>query len=210
MKLYWVKTNLLIRRLFPSYLWKMPGSEKKVYLTFDDGPTPEITDWVLKTLSASDAKATFFCVGRNAERYPEIIDRIKKEGHSLGNHTQNHLNGWATSLADYLSDVAQCQSVFKKALIETKLFRPPYGKLTCRQKKTLLQMGYQIVMWDILSGDFDLTLTPEKITENVTKNINPGSIIIFHDSAKAALHLKHVLPKTIDFLKEKGYQMLPL
>jgi peptidoglycan/xylan/chitin deacetylase (PgdA/CDA1 family) len=188
----------------------VPDQDQNVYLTFDDGPTPEITDWVLNILAENSAKATFFCIGKNAVQHPEIIERIKSASHSLGNHTQNHVNGWKTTLEEYLVDVTQCHSALINEGITTNLFRPPYGKLTCKQKKALLKRGYRIVMWDILSGDFDLTITPKKCTNNVLKNITPGSIIIFHDSLKAAENLKQVLPATLAFIKEKGYQTATL
>ncbi|PWA06837.1 polysaccharide deacetylase family protein [Flavobacterium psychrotolerans] len=208
MKLYWIKTNALIKRMYSKYIWDIPNRDKKVYLTFDDGPTPEITKWTLLQLRKYNIKATFFCIGNNIEKYPEIFNTIIQEGHALGNHTFNHLNGWNTSTEVYLEDIKKCSDAlsYQPTAADCKLFRPPYGKITTHQSKKLTQMGYKIIMWDVLSADFDQTITPEKCLENVISNVTSGSIIVFHDSVKSFENLAFTLPKTLEFLKEKGYR----
>ncbi len=204
---YWIKTNRLIKRVFSNYVWDIPTVEKKVYLTFDDGPTPEITAWVLNQLKAFDAKATFFCIGNNIQKYPEIFNLILLNGHNIGNHTFNHYNGWKTKTRDYFENVLSCKEAIQQQTTDNRqLFRPPYGKIKNAQAKALIASGYKIIMWDILSADFDTTITPEKCLENILKNVAPGSIIIFHDSAKAFKNLEYTLPRTLQFLKDNQYQ----
>ncbi len=198
--MYLVKTPGIIQTLFASLVWRVANS-KKVYLTFDDGPIPEATPWVLDLLKSKNIKATFFCVGENVEKYPEIYQRILSEGHSVGNHTYNHLNGWKIDGSQYNENVMKASRV-----IDSSLFRPPYGKLTPGLIKQL-KKKYDVVMWDVLSGDFDTTLTPEDCLKNVKENAKEGSIIVFHDSIKAIDTLKFVLPEVISFFEEKGIQM---
>ena len=203
---FWVKTNYLVKKIFPNYVWDIPNNDKKVFLTFDDGPTPEITEWTLEQLKKHDAKATFFCIGNNIEKHPEIFQKAIKEGHSIGNHTFGHLKGWKTSIEDYVENVALCQSqIVKLKTQNTNLFRPPYGKIKPLQSKILRKQGYKIIMWDIISFDFDASVSKEKCLENILKNVQSGSIIVFHDSIKAEKNLKYALPKTLEFLKEKGF-----
>lgn len=219
---FWVKTNRFVKWLFPNYVWDIPNNERKVFLTFDDGPTPEITEWVLEQLKEYHAKATFFCIGNNIEKHPKIFQKIIAVGHSIGNHTYTHLNGWKTSTNDYVENTKKCaatitnivpttdtqQPTTSKVHPKTKnqqLFRPPYGKIKPSQSKILRKLGYKIILWDVISYDFDLKTTPENCLANVLKNITPGSIIVFHDSVKAEKNLKYVLPKTLEFLKEKGF-----
>lgn len=202
----WVKTHWIIKRLFSNYVWEIPNNENKVYLTFDDGPTPEITEWTLNQLKEYNAKATFFCIGDNIRKYPEIFQKIINEGHSIGNHTFNHFNGWKTSTSDYIENVKLYETEHCKLNTEhCKLFRPPYGKIKPSQSKILRKLGYKIIMWDIISYDFDATISKEQCLENVLKNVKSGSIIVFHDSKKAFWNLEYVLPRTLEFLKEKGY-----
>ncbi len=203
MKFYWIKTNSFIKKLFSNYVWDFPNNGKKVYLTFDDGPTPKITDWVLLELEKHQAKGTFFCIGKNIEQNPEIYKRIKESGHSIGNHTFNHENGWNTSNENYIKSIQH--SVFKTLENDSILFRPPYGKIKFSQSKKLRKLGYKIIMWDVLSADFDISISSEKCLENVISNIQSGSIIVFHDSEKAFKNLEYTLPKTLLFLKENGY-----
>ena len=204
---YWIKTNRLIKQIFSNYIWDIPTVQKKVYLTFDDGPTPEITEWVLRQLKEFDAKATFFCIGDNIQKHSEIFNLILLNGHTIGNHTFNHCNGWKTKTAEYLENVDLCKKVIlQQTNNNTKLFRPPYGKIKKSQAKVLLALGYKIIMWDVLSADFDKTLNPNQCLENVLKNIAPGSIIVFHDSAKAFTNLEFALPRTLQFLKANQYQ----
>jgi peptidoglycan-N-acetylglucosamine deacetylase len=211
MKFYWIKTSRFIKSIFSNYIWDIPNNDNKIYLTFDDGPTPEITKWVLQELEKYHAKATFFCIGNNIEKFPDIFSKILNEGHSIGNHTFNHLNGWETSTEEYLKNSIQCSVISNQAqnckpnTEHYKLFRPPYGKIKASQAKKLRQLGYKIIMWDVLSADFDTLISKEKCLENVLKNAKSGSIIVFHDSLKAFPNLEYTLPKTLKILKEKGF-----
>lgn len=207
MKMYWVKTNLLIKKWFSGFVWSIPNHEKKIYLTFDDGPTPQITEWVLDVLAEHNIKATFFCIGNNIEKHPELFKKVIAAGHSIGNHTYNHLNGWNTKNDTYLENTIATESIIEKLHQNgtEKLFRPPYGKMKEAQAKVVRGMGYRIIMWDVLSADFDRSITPEKCLQNVIRNTREGSIIIFHDSEKAYPNLRHALPESIKYLKEKGF-----
>ena len=211
MTIRWVKTNWLFKKLFPNCIWELPNRENKIYLTFDDGPTPDITEWTLNLLKEYNAKATFFCIGENIKKYPEIFQKILSENHAIGNHTFNHMNGWETLPNDYLENTKLCESTISKFETQNpkpetfKLFRPPYGKLKSCQSKGLLKLGYKIIMWDVISYDFDITLSKKKCLDNVIKNAKLGSIIVFHDSVKAFPNLKYVLPKTLKLLSKKGF-----
>lgn len=207
MKPYWVKTRWFIKKIFPGFVWDMPDSKKTVYLTFDDGPTPKVTEWVLALLKGHDIKATFFCIGNNIEKHPDIFQKIIDEGHTIANHTYNHVNGWNTENTAYFENIEACaQSISKRKPDDgVKLFRPPYGKIKSGQAKRVREMGYKIIMWDVLSADFDTTITPERCLQNVIQNTTHGSIIIFHDSIKASSNLEYALPKAIDYLKENGF-----
>ena len=203
---FWAKTNRFIKLLFPKYVWAIPNGAKKVFLTFDDGPTPAITEWVLEQLRQYDSKATFFCIGNNIEKHPEIFKKIIAEGHAIGNHTFNHLNGWKTSTEEYIENTQRCQSEILNPKSQIpNLFRPPYGKIKPSQSKRLQKLEYKIIMWDVLSYDFDKKITREKCLDNVLQHIESGSIIVFHDSNKAWNNLEYVLPKTLTFLKERGF-----
>lgn len=205
MSFYWVKSNKLIKRIFGKYYWDFPNTDKNIYLTFDDGPTPKITEWVLDLLKEQEVKATFFCIGKNIQSNPILFDRIKKENHAIGNHTFNHVNGWKTKNEEYINNVDICDCLLTSHQINSKLFRPPYGKITKWQSAVLRSKGYKIIMWDVLSADFDATITPEKCLKNVVKNVRSGSIIVFHDSVKAASNMQYALPKVIEFLKVNGF-----
>ena len=206
MSFYWVKTNAFIKKVFSKYCWDIPNNEKKIYLTFDDGPTPQVTDWVLAELKKYNAKATFFCIGKNIDSNPELFQKIKSDNHSIGNHTMNHVNGWKSETNEYIKNVKKCAEILsQKYITKTLLFRPPYGKIKKEQSKILRKLGYKIIMWDVLSADFDQTISPEKCLKNVTKNVKSGSVIVFHDSIKASQNLKFALPRTLSFLKEKGF-----
>lgn len=215
--MYLVKSPLLLKWYYPSLTWNKSRSEKTVYLTFDDGPVPNVTDFVLNTLKSFGAKATFFCIGDNIVKHPAIFERVKNEGHAIGNHTFNHLKGWKTDDETYVSNFLKCQE-----LTQTHLFRPPYGRIKKSQIRKLqsavrssqpsagepqtASCKLQIVMWDVLSGDFDTSLSPEKCYQNVIDNTKNGAIIVFHDSLKAFDRLQYALPKTIRYLSERGYQ----
>jgi peptidoglycan/xylan/chitin deacetylase (PgdA/CDA1 family) len=201
---YWIKTNRFIKKIFSNYIWDIPNTENKIYLTFDDGPTPEITEWVLQELEKHNAKATFFCIGDNIEKHPEIVQKLIEKGHSVGNHTFNHLNGWKTPTKEYLENSIQW-SVVSGQSTNCNLFRPPYGKIKASQAKKLRQIGYKIIMWDVLTADYDAKISAEKCLENATKKVTSGSIIVFHDSVKAFPHLEYTLPKALCYFKEKGF-----
>jgi len=208
MKFYWIKTNWIIKKIFSNYTWDVSNTGNTVYLTFDDGPIPEITTWVLEELKKFDLKATFFCIGKNIDKYPEIFKKVISEGHAIGNHTFNHLNGWKTPTEIYIENIKLCEEVIEKTTnynSRSKLFRPPYGKLKTAQARAIEKLGYEIIMWDVLSADFDTTLSKEQCLDNVLSNVKPGSIIVFHDSVKAFKNLQYVLPKTLAFLKENNF-----
>jgi peptidoglycan/xylan/chitin deacetylase (PgdA/CDA1 family) len=198
--MYLVKTPNFIQSLFPNFIWKIPSNEKVIYLTFDDGPIPEVTPWVLETLKKFNAKATFFCVGENVKEHAEVFQEVLSQGHSVGNHTYNHLNGWATDNIPYFHNVRHCAN-----LVKSSLFRPPYGRLMPKQAQ-FLQRHYRIIMWDVLSGDFDPKITQEQCLYNVKLKTRPGSIVVFHDSLKSFEKLQFVLPKVLQYFSEKGYR----
>jgi peptidoglycan/xylan/chitin deacetylase (PgdA/CDA1 family) len=205
MRYYLIKTPWWLRQLYPALLWHMPRQEKAVYLSFDDGPHTEVTPFVLDQLKKFNAQASFFCIGKNVQQYPEILTRILEEGHSVGNHTQHHVNGWKTSFSAYLDDVRAA-----KEHISSSLFRPPYGRITRRQAKAVKEMlgkDSRIVMWDVLSADFDINLSGEQCLHYVVRYARPGSIIVMHDSAKAWPRLEYMLPRMLQFFHDKGYDM---
>jgi peptidoglycan/xylan/chitin deacetylase (PgdA/CDA1 family) len=200
--MYLIKSPLLLKWYYPSLLWNKSRTEKVIYLTFDDGPIPNVTDFVLKTLKVFNAKATFFCIGDNIVKHPAVFERVKNDGHAIGNHTFNHLKGWKTDNETYLQNTLKCQE-----LTQTDLFRPPYGRIKKSQISNLKSQipGLKIVMWDVLSGDFDTQLSPEKCYQNVIKHTANGSIIVFHDSLKAFDRLSYALPKVLAYFSEKGF-----
>jgi peptidoglycan/xylan/chitin deacetylase (PgdA/CDA1 family) len=197
--MYLVKTPKFVPPLFPNYTWKISTKKKMIYLTFDDGPVPEVTPWILDQLAKFKAKATFFCVGENVKKHPDIFQRIKDEGHSVGSHTFNHCNGWITDNVPYYHNVR-----YAAQLVGTELFRPPYGRIK-RKQAQFLQRHYRIVMWDVLSGDFDQDLQPPEVAQNVIKNAKAGSIVVFHDSIKALKNVKGALPSVLEYFSEKGF-----
>lgn len=209
MKFHLIKTPPFLKFIFHNWIWRFSAKEKVIYLTFDDGPTPEITDWTLNELKKYEAKATFFCIGKNIAKHPETFQKIIEEKHAVGNHTDNHLNGWKTTTEAYLKNIEDSEKYFEEYLEastkNSKLFRPPYGKLSLSQSKQIRKMGYKIVMWDILSADFDVEISKEKCLENVIRNIQNGSIVVFHDSVKAAEKLKFVLPQVLEYYTDKGF-----
>ncbi|MDQ6609680.1 MAG: polysaccharide deacetylase family protein [Bacteroidota bacterium] len=202
---YFIKTPWWIKKFFSSYVWAMPVKGKEVFLTFDDGPHPTITPWVLDELKKYDAKATFFCIGNNVANHANVYNRIIENGHAVGNHTQHHLNGWKTSRDIYLKDVELASN-----MIASDLFRPPYGRIKTSQSKGLnaamKTKGAKVIMWDVLSGDFDRNLSPQQCLQNVLKNVSAGSIIVFHDSEKAADNLQYALPVVMEILSCEGYR----
>ena len=242
--MYFVKTPCWLKKLYPQLIWNKARNTKTIFLTFDDGPIPIVTPAVLKILKTHNAKATFFCIGDNIIKHPDIFLQLKADGHAIGNHTQNHLKGWATPNKKYIDNFNKCQN-----LTLTNLFRPPYGRIKRSQILAIQNLNvknlnlanaesenskvkntnpdtliYQtetlnipfdqsnikhqtskIIMWDVLSGDFDITLTPEKCLKNVLKNAKSGSVVVFHDSEKANARMRYTLPLVLKYYTEKGY-----
>ena len=196
------KTPKWVRKLFTGSIWEMPQRQKAIYLTFDDGPHPEITPFVLKELDKYNAKATFFCIGKNIQKNPSIFKMILAAGHAVGNHTYDHLDGWKSKNTDYVNNILAA-----KKYIDSDLFRPPYGRITRNQQKELthLDQPFKIIMWSVLSGDFDVSISPEQCLKNVLKNTKSGSLIVFHDSEKAKIRMQYTLPLILKYYTEKGY-----
>ena len=190
---------LLYRMLFPETVWRIHSKPHTVYLTFDDGPIPEVTPWVLDTLDRYGIKATFFCVGENVKRNPNLFAEVLRRGHSVGNHTMNHMQGARVSTKVYLHNVFTANE-----LIHTTLFRPPHGLLRWAQSK-VLRSRFGIIMYDLVSHDYSRKLTGEQVLDNVKRNVRNGSIIVFHDSLKAEKNMKYALPRAIEWLREQGY-----
>ncbi|MHA4894477.1 polysaccharide deacetylase family protein [Pedobacter sp. PWIIR3] len=206
--MYLVRSPLLLKWYYPQLIWNKKRDHKVIYLTFDDGPIPDVTDFALKTLKSFGAKATFFCIGDNIHKHPAIFQNIKNDGHNIGNHTFNHLKGWITPDPLYLDN-------FKKCQLQTcsNLFRPPYGRIK-KSQISAVRAAYpnmEIIMWDVLSGDFDQYLDPHQCYLNVIKHTQKGSIVVFHDSLKAAPRLYYALPKVLEYFTKLGYsfQALP-
>lgn len=199
--MYLVKTPAWLRALYPSLTWRIPTDEKILYLTFDDGPHEKATPFVLNQLQQHQAKATFFCIGKNVAEQPAVYHRIINEGHKVANHTHNHLNGWKTPNSKYISNVFEAAK-----FIDSDLLRPPYGKISRFQAKVLQQNNrFKIIMWDVLSADFDTRVTPQKCRDNVVLHAKPGSIIVFHDSAKAFDRMSYALPQVLQHFSTQGY-----
>jgi len=200
--MYLVKTPWFIKQFYSGLLWNKRADGKRVYLTFDDGPIPIVTPFVLNILKEYQAKATFFCIGDNVRKHPDVFEQVKAAGHSIGNHTFNHLKGWKTENQIYLDNYLKADQ-----LIPSNLFRPPYGRIKRSQIRLLRahRPDLQIVMWDVLSGDFDLKLSPEACLENVLRHVWPGSIVVFHDSLKAFDRLEYVLPRAMEEWSSKGW-----
>ncbi|MFD2552088.1 polysaccharide deacetylase family protein [Bizionia sediminis] len=207
-----VKTPGFIKKLLPNFIWEYTTTQKVLYLTFDDGPTPEITHWTLKLLQQFQAKATFFCIGKNIELFPDIFRDIILQGHGIGNHSHTHIKGWQINTAKYLSDINQAQRTIKNYTVPPKntnakrLFRPPYGQITPKQGKVLIQEGYAVVTWSILSFDWDKNTTPESCYQNIIKHTKAGDIVVFHDSVKASKNLMYALPRVLAYFSARGYQ----
>ncbi|MEO8887139.1 MAG: polysaccharide deacetylase family protein [Mucilaginibacter sp.] len=205
--MYLVKTPLLLKKLYPQLIWDMPKGNRCIYLTFDDGPIPIVTPFVLNILQQYNAKATFFCIGDNVKKHPDVFEQVKNAGHAMGNHTYNHLKGWDMGDMFYLENFLRADK-----LLNTDLFRPPYGRIKKSQIKLLKQRKpeLKIIMWNVLSGDFDIDLSPEKCLTNVLKNTRSGDIVLFHDSLKAFDRLEYVLPKAMAYWSKEGYRFCPL
>ncbi|HUR10965.1 MAG TPA: polysaccharide deacetylase family protein [Flavitalea sp.] len=209
--MYLVKSPWLLKKIYPFCVWDLPTQEPVVYLTFDDGPHETATPFVLDTLQQFNAKATFFCIGKNVVKQADLYKRILHEGHRVGNHTFNHLNGWKVSDKDYVDDILHA-----KKYIDSNLFRPPYGRITNFQAALLNRNFtkkdelFRIVMWNLLSADFDEKLNGEKCAANILSHIKNGSIVVYHDSEKAYPRLKIALPRTLDVLTKKGFRFEPI
>ncbi len=199
---FFTKTPWWLKKIYPNCLWDIYPKEKILYLSFDDGPHPTITPFVLELLKQYNAKASFFCIGENVNKYPQIFNQVITGGHAIGNHTQNHVNGWETTDEAYLQNILEAQKT-----IDSKLFRPPYGRMKWSQIRLLNKKikGIKIVMWNILAGDWIEELTPEKCFENIKSKITDGDIIVLHDSEKAFPRMSYVLPKLLKYFTEKGY-----
>jgi len=202
--MYLIKTPFWLRALYPGCTWKLPSSDKVIYLSFDDGPHPEATPFVLAQLKKFNANASFFCIGNNVLSYANIYEQIIQEGHAVGNHTYDHLNGWKTDTSTYIDNINSASN-----LIVSNLFRPPYGRIKRAQLNAIKinkSLPQQIIMWDVLSGDFDVNLTGEQCARNVIKHAKSGSIVVFHDSAKAWERLQVALPAVLDYFSALGYR----
>jgi peptidoglycan/xylan/chitin deacetylase (PgdA/CDA1 family) len=191
------KPPKFLRRTMPDLVWNIP-EQRDVFLTFDDGPTPGVTEWILDRLRAHGARATFFCLGANVEKYPDLYARIVAEGHSVGNHTHSHRKGWGTRPKSYAADVLKASE-----LIGGNLFRPPYGRITRRQSR-ILAPRYRIVMWNIISRDYSARVTPERCLANVVERLRAGDIVVFHDSVKARANMSYALPRLLEHMRERG------
>ncbi|MEW7277638.1 polysaccharide deacetylase family protein [Aquimarina sp. 2201CG1-2-11] len=203
------KTPRFIKSIFPNYTWDLfDNRQKKIYLTFDDGPIPNITEFVLDQLAIYNAKATFFCIGDNIKKHPNIFKKILAEGHTIGNHTYHHLKAWKNSQDAYLEDVIKCQQTityYAKNKRTPKLFRPPYGQISRTKLKALKKLGYSVILWDVLSKDWMQSISTEECIQNVIHHVEQGSIIVFHDSIKASKHLRIALPAVLKHFDKEGY-----
>lgn len=205
------KTPPIFRTLYPECLWKVDTRKKVLYLTFDDGPIPEVTPFVLDELKKYKAKATFFCIGKNIEASPAIFERIVREGHATGNHTYDHLNGWKYTNEKYFENIEKCNDVLREHLSKYTafrapfLFRPPYGKLKLSQYQ-LIKTKYRVVMWDVLTFDFNLKTRKETVLKTALKYSGPGSLIVFHDSLKAKPKVEFALPEVLKHFSSKGFK----
>lgn len=200
---YLIKAPWLLQKLYSSCIWKIPTDEKILFLTFDDGPDPVATPFVLDQLENHQAKATFFCIGENVKKYPEIYQQILDRGHAVGNHTYNHLNGWKTKDEIYFQNILKASEV-----ITSKLFRPPFGRITRFQLKMIsgARLDLKTIMWHVISADFDTSISPDQCYLNVVNNAEKGSIVVFHDSQKAFPNMKGSLPKVLNYYKERGFR----
>jgi len=205
-----LKSSDFLKRVFPKRVWNICSSKKEMFLTFDDGPIPGVTPWVLDTLKSNNAKATFFCIGDNIRKHPELFKRIVAEGHAIGNHTFHHISGWKTSNEKYLNDFKRCKEEIENHSSSTYLFRPPYGKCTSAQAKAILKDNQHIIMWDVLSKDYSGNISKEQCFDRVQSQAKPGSIIVFHDSLKAEGNMKYALEKTLKTFKEYKFKSIKL
>lgn len=210
------KMPWLLKQLYPNYVWDFflearKTTDKVLYLTFDDGPVPEATEFVLEQLDAHNAKATFFCIGDNIEKHSDIFNRVITDGHAIGNHTQHHVEGWKTTTEHYVADTLKAQEAINSQIIRKQaedemLFRPPYGRIKRQQGEQLRQLGYKIIMWDVVAKDWQSEVSKEQCLKNIMDNAVNGSIIVLHDSLKALNNVKYALPRVLDHFGSKGYR----
>ena len=224
------KTNFLMRALYPDFIWRIPTENKEIFLTFDDGPIPEITEFVLEELEKYKAKATFFCIGGNIEKYPDIFQKVVNQQHTIGNHTFNHVRGWDVDDNYYIDNFNECEEIIvdrssmfdilfsttehrtsntKPKRRSHRKFRPPFGRIKRGQAKEILKT-HEIVMWDVLTGDYDQSLPKERVLSKTLKHIEKGSIVLFHDSIKASKNMMYALPKVLEHFSEQGYNFKAL
>jgi peptidoglycan-N-acetylglucosamine deacetylase len=208
------KTNFLMRALYPNFIWRLPNEKKEIFLTFDDGPIPEVTEFVLEELKKYQAKATFFCIGANIEKYPNIFQMLVNQQHTIGNHTFNHVRGWDVEKEFYLDNFKKCESQILSQIPNPKsqipnFFRPPFGRIKRSQAKEILKT-HKIVMWDVLTGDYDQSLSKERVLSKTLKYSEQGSIVLFHDSIKASKNMMFTLPRFLEHFSEKGYSFKSL
>lgn len=202
---------MLYRLLFPGAVWRIGAHDgNAVYLTFDDGPIPEVTPWVLDLLDSRGAKATFFMVGQNAERYPRLVDAVRSRGHAIGNHTMHHMQGAKATVEEYRADIAAAEPCLRLGAGAARLFRPPHGLMRFGQGRMVRREGYAIVMHDVVARDYDAGQSPGRVVHNVMRNVRPGSVVVFHDSLKAWPRLREALPAVLDALIEQGVALPPI
>lgn len=199
--IYPVAMPFWVKWIYPSCIWTIPNPGNRIFLSFDDGPTPGVTEWVLEILKQYGAKGNFFCIGNNVAKHQELYSKILSEGHLVGNHTYHHLNGWKVSQQNYFKDITEAE-----VLIHSPYFRPPYGKCWPWQAKKIKNMGKIPVMWSVLSGDFDPSISREKCVENVLSHMQPGSIVVFHDSMKSEEKIKYALPLVLEKVRQNGWE----
>lgn len=209
-----------MRALYPEFIWRIPTKEKEIFLTFDDGPIPEITEFVLEELNKYQAKATFFCIGGNIEKYPNIFQQLVNQQHTIGNHTFNHLKGWDTEDEIYVDNFKKCENIMVErssffdvrsseyehltSKFEKRKFRPPFGRIKRNQAKEVLK-SHEIVMWDVLTGDYDQSLSKERVLKKTLQYTEQGTIVLFHDSIKASRNMMYALPKFLEHFSERGF-----
>ncbi|QKX05134.1 polysaccharide deacetylase family protein [Aquimarina sp. TRL1] len=203
------KTPKIIKKIFSGCIWDYSNTHKKhIHLTFDDGPIPDVTEFVLDELKKYNARATFFCIGDNINKHPSVFKRILSEGHSIGNHTMNHLQAWKTPTDTYVNNIILCEKQINshcKRMQQPKLFRPPHGQITLKTYRAIKKMGYKIILWDVLSKDWEASIDREVCSLKTIKHTEEGSIVVFHDSLKAANNMKYALPKVLAHFHKNGY-----
>jgi peptidoglycan/xylan/chitin deacetylase (PgdA/CDA1 family) len=198
--IFLIQPKSILKKIYPRAIWHFDRTEKKIFLTFDDGPIPELTEWILHELQSFNANATFFCVGDNILKYPHLFEKIKSNGHLVANHSMHHIKGFKNTVADYLKDVESCRQ-----LLDNNFFRPPYGQLKRSQYKALIQKQYKIILWDVISYDYE-KISPQVCASNAISNTKNGSVVLFHDNLKAEKNLKYALPLFLEHFSSRNYK----